>query len=119
MRFRLIVLLFGLTFAGCHPGPVVGGRQPAAGTIAGLVTASDASTPLVGRKVSAVDVASGRRYDTTTGEDGGYSMKVPEGTYRLEVELRSGEALSKQPDETHVKNSDIDADRNFVVMPKS
>ena len=117
MRSRVLVILLPLLLAGCHPGPVIGGRQPADGTIAGVVTTPNSTVPLAGRKVSAVDVAKGRRFSATTGSDGGYTIKVPEGTYRLEVELRNGEAVAKHPDDTHVNNSDVDADRNFVVTP--
>jgi len=44
---------------------------------------------------------------------------VPVGTYRIEVELRGGEALSKQPAETHVNNGDLDSARDFVVTVKA
>ena len=68
--------------------------------------------------MTAVNVATGTRYDATTGINGGYTIKVPEGTYRLEVELHEGEAIAKQPDQTHVNNSDLDAGRDFVVTAK-
>jgi hypothetical protein len=46
-------------------------------------------------------------------------MKVPEGTYRIDVELRAGEALVKRPDDTRVRNSDLDAQRDFVIGVKA
>lgn len=114
-RVILIALLGGVL--GCHhPGPIVGGTpQPVGGTIAGIVAAAGGTTGLAGRKVTAIEVSSNRRYDATTGADGGYTIKVPEGTYRLELELRPGEILQKHPDQTKISRSDIDSGRDFVV----
>ena len=56
------------------------------GTIAGIVS-SDANAALANRKVTATNVATGTKYDATTATNGGYTIKVPEGTYKLEVEL--------------------------------
>ena len=100
--------LVALASAACHPGPVVdtGPRPPGSGTIAGIVS-TDGNAALSGRKVTAVDTASGSRFEATTGNNGGYTIKVPEGTYRLEVELHPGEKVSKQPDETRVNRSDL------------
>ena len=77
-----------------------------------------ARVALANRKVTAINVATGTRYDATTGINGGYTIKVPEGTYRLEVELHEGEAIAKQPEQTHINNSDLDAGRDFVVTAK-
>jgi hypothetical protein len=57
----------------------------------------------------------GTRYDATTGPNGGYTIQVPEGTYRLEVELRPGERVTKQPAETKIDKSDLDPHRDFVI----
>jgi hypothetical protein len=106
---------------GCHPfrGPVIGGtEQKVGGTIAGIVSASDGTTALTSRKVTAINTATQARYDATTAANGGYTIKVPEGTYRIEVELRPGESLSKQPGETHITNGDLDPKRDFVVTVK-
>jgi Carboxypeptidase regulatory-like domain len=120
---RLCHILLGcavMTSAACRPGPILdtSPKRSVGGTIAGIVTTSDSSIPVVGRKVWAVDVATGRRSDATTGVNGGYTIKVPEGTYRLEVELRDGEAVAKQPDQTHINNSDLDPGRDFVITVK-
>jgi hypothetical protein len=106
-----------LIAAGCHPGPVIGtGPQPpgVGGTIAGIVSA-EGNVPLAGRKVTAIETTAGTRYDATTGTNGGYTIKVPQGTYRLEVELRPGEKVVKQPDETRISKSDLDTRRDFVL----
>jgi hypothetical protein len=84
------------------------------GTIAGIVSSS-ARAAVADRKVTAIDTQSGARYDATTGANGGYTIKVPEGRYRLEVELRAGERVEKQPGETRVNKSDLDPRRDFVI----
>ena len=114
---HLTVAVALLISAGCHHGPVIDtGSKPAAvgGTIAGIVSAPD-NTPMPGRKVTAIETTSGTRFDATTGTNGGYTIKVPQGTYRLEVELRAGERVVKQPDETRINRSDLDPRRDFVV----
>jgi hypothetical protein len=118
---RVIQIVLGvalLTSLGCHTvRPVVDtGQKPAAvgGTIAGIVS-TEANAALAGRKVTAIDTGSGKRYEATTGVNGGYTIQVPQGTYRLEVEVRAGERVSKQPENTKVDKSDVDAQRNFVI----
>jgi hypothetical protein len=64
-----------------------------------------------------VNVETGQRVEASTTISGGYTMQVPPGHYRLEVELRSGEALNSAPDEVHITRSDLDAQRNFVIRP--
>jgi hypothetical protein len=85
------------------------------GTIAGSVRASGSTEPLSGRKVTAINEATGQRYETSTATAGGYTMKVPSGKYRLEVELRPGETLEAHPDPTDVNVGDLDPDRDFVL----
>jgi hypothetical protein len=117
---KLLHLLLPCTLVmlvGCHPGPIVDtGPKPAAvgGTIAGIVS-TDTNAAVAGRKVTAVNSATGARFDATTGTNGGYTIKVPEGTYRLEIELRAAEAIVKQPEETRVNRSDLDPQRHFVI----
>ena len=120
-RFHFLLPLALLTFAACHPGPVVGsgsGKLPVGGTIAGIVS-TDAKAAVVGRKVTAVNTGTGTRYDVTTGPNGGYTLQVPEGTYRLELELRPGETIAKQPAETRINRSDLDPHRDFVINVKT
>jgi hypothetical protein len=105
----------------CHPfrGPVIGGTaQQVGGTIAGIVSATGGTTALASRKVTAINTATQARFDTTTAANGGYTLKVPEGTYKIEIELRPGESLAKQPGETHINNGDLDSGRDFVVTVK-
>ena len=103
-------------------GPVVGGAGAKAadvgGTIAGVVRSSG-GTPLIGRKVTATDAVSGAKFEASTATNGGYTIKVPKGKYRLAVELRAGEALEKEPIETEVNTSDLDPHRDFIVTVKT
>jgi hypothetical protein len=118
--FHLLLSFTLLTAVGCHPGPVIGkGPAPPAvgGTIAGIVS-TDANAAVAGRKVTAINRDTGTRYDVTTGTNGGYTIKVPEGTYRVEVELLPGEAIAKQPGEIRVNRSDLDPGRDFVITAR-
>ena len=80
-----------------------------------MVSPDAGATPIGGRKVTAVDVKTGTRVDASTTSTGGYTMRVPAGTYRLELQLRPGEKLVTLPDPTEVDPGDLDAGRNFVV----
>jgi hypothetical protein len=100
----------------CHPGAVIDTdpKPSVGGTIAGIVRSG--ANPVIGRKVTAVNVSTAARFDATTGANGGYTIKVPEGTYRIDLETRAGETISKRPDQTQVNNSDLDAARDFEVV---
>jgi hypothetical protein len=119
MKTRLALALGWLIVlaVGCR-GPVIT-TDPglkAGGTIAGMVRATGGSVPLITRKVTAIHTSSGARFETTTGVNGGYTIKVPEaGRYRLEVELRDGEVIAKGPEETDVNNGDLDPGRDFEI----
>ena len=120
MRTFSLLLFFALfASSACHPGPVLSpeGKMNVGGTIAGIVSTSG-NAALPGRKVTAIDVASGARFDATTGTNGGYTIKVPEGTYRLEIALEPGESVVKQPAETKIQKSDLDPKRDFTIAVK-
>jgi hypothetical protein len=112
----VLALIVGLS-AACHPGPVIDTtpQRSVGGTIAGIVTTADSTVAVPGRKVTAIEVSSGSRYDATTGANGGYTIKVPEGTYRIEIELHGAETLAKRPEETRINNGDLDPGRDFVI----
>ena len=119
---RALLIACAALWAACGPGPVgrpgpVVHTQPnkVGGTIAGIVKTADSSVAVPGRKVSVIEVKTGARHDTTTAANGGYTIQVPEGTYRFEIELRPGETLTKQPEQTHVNVGDVDAQMNFVI----
>lgn len=114
--FPVLLLTLVMASSGCHPGPVInsGPKPPSTGTIAGIVS-TDTNAAIQGRKVTVTEVQTGTRDETTTGANGGYTIKVPEGTYRIEVELQAGESVLKQPAETRVHRSDLDPRRDFVI----
>jgi hypothetical protein len=118
MRYLPLVLALtaGLS-AACHPGPIIDTTPPASvgGTIAGIVTTADSTVAVPGRKVTAIEVSAGSQYAATTAANGGYTIKVPEGTYRIEIELRGSETLAKRPEQTRVNNGDLDPGRDFVI----
>jgi len=118
MKLATVLLICAAAMsAACHPGPVIDTKpNRVGGTIAGIVKTTDSSVAMPGRRVDVIDVGSGVRRDTTTGADGGYTIQVPTGTYRIEIELRDGETLARQPGQTHINNGDLDASRDFVIV---
>ena len=113
----MVVLLLLSTGCGARHGrPVVGGSVVAepTGTISGKVE-STTGTPFEGRRVSAIDMMTEAHYDATTSNNGGYTIKVPPGQYRLEVELRGGDQIARQPDQVSVNAGDVDAQLNFAI----
>lgn len=118
VRFALLVAVTALVAGGCRTGtPILDrGEKPVSvsGTIAGHVR-SAGNAAVVSRVVRAVALSSGEKFETTTNNAGTYTLKVPPGRYRLEVELRDNERVQKQPGETQVNASDLDPNRDFVI----
>ena len=114
----VLLVAAGVAFVGCRHGIPVMDRGPKPptqeGTIAGHVS-TDGNAAVVSRVVRAIPAAGGRPYETTTNEAGTYTIKVPPGRYRLQVELSPGERIVKEPVETQVNPSDLDPDRDFVI----
>jgi hypothetical protein len=119
LRTALPVAAVLLSLA-CHPvRPVVDpGERPAVdGTISGMVTASGGAVPVSGRKITAINAKTGAKVEASTTSMGAYTMRVPPGTYRLEMELRSGETVATAPEPTEVEPGDLDAGRDFLLKP--
>jgi hypothetical protein len=119
---RVVLALLVLSTIACSRDVVIS-TDPAlkaGGTIAGIVRGTEGSVPLVTRKVTVVNVKTGARFETTTGVNGGYTIKVPDtGRYRIEVELRDGEVVAKGPGETDINNGDLDPGRDFEITVKA
>lgn len=119
-RFAVLVLAGALAAAtGCRSGQPIYDATPkdmqTPGTIAGIVSAGEGGEPLVGRRVHAIDLSEGRRYSATTSVTGGFSIPVPPGKYRLEVELRDGERVLRSPGTIDINKSDLDANLEVVI----
>ncbi len=112
----VVLLMLGSGCAARHGGPVLGGSTTPerTDTVSGTLRAATGS-PLGGRRVSAINMATEAHYDATTADSGGYTIKVPAGKYRLEVELRGGDVIATQPPQTDVNVSDLDAQLDFVI----
>jgi Carboxypeptidase regulatory-like domain len=103
----------------CRRGvPVVdlGAKPPAArGTITGIVRGPEGTTPVVGRDVEVINVATGDRQTVKTADNGGFTVQVPAGKYRLELPLKDGETLVKRPGIVDLEKGDIDSHIEFVL----
>jgi Carboxypeptidase regulatory-like domain len=119
MTQLLPALLLALATAACAPhGPIVdtGEKPPSVmGTISGQVRVAGSNAPLSAHKVTATELTSGATFVTSTASNGGYTMKVPLGKYRLQVELQPGEQVVDAPSELQINASDLDAGRNFTI----
>jgi hypothetical protein len=108
-----------LSLSACRHGvPLVDtSAKPAEtdGTITGTVRGPQGTIPVDGRAVEVVNVETGQRHRTNTDDAGGFSFKLRPGTYRVDLALRDGEKLIKQPGVINVNRSDIDAHADFVL----
>lgn len=115
----LVAVVSGAAGLACRRGvPVLdAGEKPPAvdGTISGRVTTEGDSARLGSRRVEVVNLGTGERRSVSTSTDGGFTLKVPPGRYRLQVELRPGEAIRKAPDTIDINPSDMDSDLVVVV----
>jgi hypothetical protein len=114
----VVALLLSSVGCGWPRGPVLGGgTKPAGvgGTIAGIVTSDGGVTALSGRKVTATNTVTGAKFEASTATNGGYTIQVPKGDYRISVELRPGEALADRPSTTDINVGDLDARRDFII----
>jgi len=110
-----------LGVSGCRPGVPVIDTAPkpveAEGTISGTVRGPEGTSPVDNRIVEVVNVDSGERQRVTTNNAGGFSFKLKPGKYRVELTLREGEGIVKQPGIISLNRSDVDAHADFVIGP--
>jgi carboxypeptidase family protein len=114
----ILALLAG---AACRSGvPVVdlGPKPPAAtGTITGIVRGPEGTAALAGRTVEVVNTATGETHTVQTVTNGGFTIQLPAGKYRLDLPLQDGETVHKRPGIVDLGRGDIDSDVEFVVSP--
>jgi len=114
----MAVALLALTASACSTrNPVVDPTPKAPGT-AGTLSGSVRSTggdPLGGRQITITSLDGGGHYEAKTTDSGGYTIKLPPGKYRLQLQLRQGESLKEGPTEVSLNESDLDSRRDFVI----
>lgn len=84
------------------------------GTIAGVVT-GPADPTLADRTITVVNIETGAQYQTATGQNGGYTLRVPPGRYRLEIQLREDERMAEKDAPILVVSGGIDVQKNIDV----
>lgn len=114
------LVVLGLLLSGaCRRGvPAVdlGPKPPLAeGTITGIVRGPEGTSAVVGRTVEVIDTETNERRTVQTGDNGGFTIKVPAGTYRLELPLKTGETILKRPAIVKLDRGDIDSHIEFVI----
>jgi len=116
LALGIAALLFG---GACRRGvPVIdlGPKPPAPhGTISGIVRGPEGTSPVVGRTVEVVNTATGERRSVQTAANGGFTIELPAGKYRLELQLKDGETLLKRPGIVDLDKGDIDTHIEFVL----
>ena len=63
-----------------------------AGTISGQLQTPGNGAAVVGRTVTAINNADGQRFEARSNNTGGFTLRIPPASYRIEVEQRPGEA---------------------------
>ena len=115
-----IGLLSLFSVAACRRGaaaldtsPSLGGGR--GGTISGTVRAPRGASPADGRILDAVNVDTGETKRVTTDPAGAFSFKLKPGKYRVQLILRDGESLVRQPGIIDLDRSDGGALADFVL----
>jgi hypothetical protein len=125
-QLRLAVLVAATVIAltggmACRHDVMVADAAPKpptpAGTISGQVQTPGNGAAVVGRAVTAINNADGQRYQVRTNNTGGFTLRVPPGSYRIEVEQQPGETVSGAPSDQKVGPSDIDSRILITVGP--
>jgi hypothetical protein len=111
----LALLLSGACRRGV-PAVDLGPKPPnPRGTITGIVRGPEGSSPMSGRTVEIVDTVTGERRTVQTAANGGFTIQLPAGKYRVELRLRDGETLVKRPGIVDLDKGDIDSHIEFVL----
>lgn len=120
VRISSVAALAALVALGCRTGvPVVDLSEPPPtrdGTISGTVSAPGQSAPIAGRTVTAISTGLALTFEALSDENGAYTMKVPPGRYRLRIVLREGEEIYKEPGEVKVDESDVEENKDFIII---
>ena len=108
-----------MIMAACRPGVPVFDPSPkpneANGTISGTVRGPEGTSAIEGRTVEVVNADTGERQRASTNSAGGFTFKVKTGKYQVQLTLREGESIVKQPGVIHVNRGDVDAHADFII----
>ena len=85
------------------------------GRVSGIVRGPQGANPFEGRSVEVVNMATGARQRTMTTSGGRFAFRLPPGRYRVELALRPGESILRQPDVISVGANDVESRAEFVV----
>jgi hypothetical protein len=103
----------------CRRGvPVVdlGPKPPdARGTLSGIVRGPAGAPPVVGREVEIVNTETGARHTAQIAANGGFTIQLASGKYRIELPLREGETLVKRPGIVDLGQGDLDSHIEIVL----
>jgi len=91
------------------------GPVDATGTVSGTVRGPGDPRGADDRTVEAVNIETNERHRVTTKHGGGFSFKLSPGRYRVELALRDGEALVKEPGVINITAPSADAHADFIV----
>jgi hypothetical protein len=69
----------------------------------------------VGRTVEVLNIATGEKHTVQTAANGGFTIELPAGKYRLELQLQDGETLVTRPGVVNLGRGDIDSHIEFVL----
>jgi hypothetical protein len=110
-----ILTLFSISCRSAVSHGPVGQGTAVLGTLSGVVRAPEGSSSINGRAVEVINIDTDERHRITTGNSGEFTIKVKPGKYRVEVRLRQGESLIKQPGVMHVTRTEADTRADIVI----
>jgi hypothetical protein len=118
LTWLTVGLLTVFAAAGCRQAvPSLDAAAPSRATITGTIRGPEGTTAVDGRIVEVIDLSTQRRRRVTTNRAGGFTLSLGPGAYRVELTLREGEAIVRQPGVIHIGGTDAgaDADADFVI----
>jgi len=107
MRSAVVLGALALCVPACRSLGPAEVNEDTRGTLAGVVRGPEGVDPVEGRLVEAVAVDTGERLGTRTNAEGGWSLLVPPGRYRIEVTLGPGESVVRDPGVVEVGPSQL------------
>jgi hypothetical protein len=110
-----LLLLFTMGCQRTPPATDTARLPDAFGTISGTIRVPQGTRSVGGRVVEVINTETGERQRLTTSNVGGFTFKVKPGKHRVQVELREGESIVKQPGIMNVNRTGTDAHADFII----